>query len=196
MKAYGRILAAAMVISVAAYTSAHRCPASGRHSLYEGQFTKEMRAMQHGILRRHNHYRRLHGVPLLKNDEKLNRWAQGWAQHMANTEDFNHMNKTGIGENLYFESGHPSAAGIVDDWYSEICTYYYPSPMKENIIGHFTQIVWKASRRIGSGIARSRKGVYVASFYTPAGNYPDLMKENVPAPIAGRPSRRKCRAMK
>ncbi|KAH8022455.1 hypothetical protein HPB51_024554 [Rhipicephalus microplus] len=86
--------------------------------------------------------------------------------------------------------------GIVDYWYSEICTYYYPSPMKKNIIGHFTQIVWKASRRIGSGIARSRKGVYVASFYTPAGNNPVLMKENVPAPIAGRPSRRNCRAMK
>ncbi|KAL1431969.1 hypothetical protein MTO96_013722 [Rhipicephalus appendiculatus] len=177
-----------------------RCPVSGRRSPYQGQFTKEMRTMQQAILKRHNHYRRLHGVPPLRKDEKLNRIAQGWAQHMADIGDIAHLDKKGIGENVYSgSSGHPSstAKGIVDFWYSEICTYYYPNLMPQGMTGHYTQIVWKATRRIGTGFARGSNGdVYVASFYAPGGNWPGGHQENVPEPIAGRPSRRKCRAMK
>jgi len=36
--------------------------------------------------------------------------------------------------------------------------------------GHFTQVVWKASKEFGAGIAKSNSGNYIVGRYFPAGN--------------------------
>ena len=50
--------------------------------------------------------------------------------------------------------------------------------------GHFTQVVWKSSRQLGVGKAKSSDGrqVFVVCMYHPAGNYVGRYKENVSPP--------------
>ncbi|XP_075550570.1 Golgi-associated plant pathogenesis-related protein 1-like [Dermacentor variabilis] len=189
MGSFGRILALALVTAVIAYSSAHECTLTGRHGKYEGKFTREMRVMQKQVLRRHNEYRLLHGVPSLQLNNKLNRIAQGWAQHLADIRDLEHK---GSGENLYTgTSGMSNGEQIVDYWYSEICNYDYNNPKIDDSTGHFTQVVWKSTRRIGVGFAKGSDGKdYVACFYEP-GHYPDRVAANVRRPKNGIP--RKCR---
>lgn len=46
--------------------------------------------------------------------------------------------------------------------------------------GHFTQVVWKESQKLGVGVARSSSGrVYVVAQYTPPGNYLGQFQANV-----------------
>ena len=50
--------------------------------------------------------------------------------------------------------------------------------------GHFTQMVWKSSRELGVGKAKSRDGrqVYVVCVYFPAGNCVGQYGDNVVSP--------------
>lgn len=47
--------------------------------------------------------------------------------------------------------------------------------------GHFTQLVWKNTRRFGAGIAynRDRTKAYVVAQYAPSGNSPGQYRQNV-----------------
>ena len=50
--------------------------------------------------------------------------------------------------------------------------------------GHFTQVVWKKSKKMGIAKARTSKGkIIVVANYEPAGNWIGQYTENVPAPI-------------
>lgn len=53
--------------------------------------------------------------------------------------------------------------------------------------GNFTQLVWKSTKYLGIGSARSRAGkIMVVGNYEPAGNIIGCFKENVIPPIANR----------
>jgi uncharacterized protein YkwD len=56
------------------------------------------------VLAAHNHYRSLHQVPPVKINSKLNKFAQDWAEHLANKDTFAHsncdLNGTRLGENI------------------------------------------------------------------------------------------------
>jgi hypothetical protein len=49
--------------------------------------------------------------------------------------------------------------------------------------GHFTQVVWKSTSKLGIGIALSNEGkkAVVVAQYGPPGNYTGQFPENVPA---------------
>jgi len=52
----------------------------------------------------------------------------------------------------------------VNTWYSEIDNYSFKKHGKKSddgAIGHFTQLVWKKSVKLGVGIAKRRDGKYV-----------------------------------
>lgn len=47
--------------------------------------------------------------------------------------------------------------------------------------GHFSQVIWMASKEMGVGVASSRSGqVFVVACYDPAGNFLGQFRENVP----------------
>lgn len=105
---------------------------------------------------------------------------------MARTGTFEHRPQRKYGENIYMsyssdpshvESGRMS----VDSWYSEIKNHNFGSDSFNYNTGHFTQVVWRGSKELGTGIARSSQGnIYVVSNYSPAGNVQGAFLKNVP----------------
>ncbi|CAH0392347.1 unnamed protein product [Bemisia tabaci] len=136
------------------------------------------------VLAAHNHYRAAHGVPPLTLDEDLNALAQDWAVHLTQLGHMEHRDSE-YGENVYyFWSSDPdypvSGNDPVDSWYNEVKQYTYGT--EGSGTGHFTQVVWKDSQRLGVGIAKSNGHVYVVCNYDPAGNVGGMYAENVLQP--------------
>jgi len=129
------------------------------------------------LLNDHNDYRRAHNVPTLQMDSGLEDMAQKWAEELARTERIAHSPKPRImygkkvGENVY-EGGNALEASKL--WYCEVDDYKKnPNVWARNPdIGHFTQLVWKDSTKVGFGIATTSNGrkTYVVANYWPAGN--------------------------
>ncbi|KAH8037321.1 hypothetical protein HPB51_009876 [Rhipicephalus microplus] len=151
-------------------------PAAEEPDDFEGQFTPSMRKFQRQVLRVTNQFRRRHGVPILKQDARMNRYAQSWALVLALKDELQLRTKPKYGENTYKWWSTDMKAPItgkvpVTDWYNEIKKYNFSDPGFRSDIGHFTQLVWRGSRRLGTGIARSRKGnYYIVCEYEPRGN--------------------------
>lgn len=143
----------------------------------------------------HNDYRARHGVPALKVDDALAKSAQEWADN-GETRHSPRDWRNGAGENLFYTTercreDHLEEAARL--WYEEIYDYDYNHPDtvegddKEFAkgIGHFTQMIWKSSKKIGVGIANIDHGKWhclVVAHYSPAGNLLGSFKENVPPP--------------
>ena len=133
------------------------------------------------MLQMHNHYRARHSASPLTISQRLNHIAQGYADHLAATGKFEHSgNKLGnesTGENLYmqwisFGKVPVSARDAAKSWYDEIKLYNFRHPQYSEETGHFTQMIWKSTQRLGVGYALSSDGreVYVVTNYYPAGN--------------------------
>ena len=64
-----------------------------------------------------------------------------------------------------------------DAWYDEINDpgYDFNNPGYRNGIGHFTQMVWKSTEKLGCGVS----GEYLTCRYYPPGNYVGQFAQNV-----------------
>lgn len=135
----------------------------------------------------HNRVRAEVGVGKVTWSEDCARVAQEWADKLALSGDFQHRNhvggqwKTVYGENLAWGGGanYRSKNGI-DFWYAEKKDYTpgTPAPAHLNgpMIGHYTQMVWRKTERIGAGVAviqagRYKGGLVIVCNYDPPGNY-------------------------
>ncbi len=132
-------------------------------------------------LQLHNYHRARHCAPPLTISQRLNQIAQSYAEHLAATSTFEHSgNKLGneaLGENLYMQwisDGRVKASGraAVKSWYDEVALHDFDRPTFSKETGHFTQMVWKSTRKMGVGVAFSPDGreVYIVTNYYPAGN--------------------------
>lgn len=137
----------------------------------------------------HNDYRVQHGVSKLKLDAKLCSYAKDWATKLAKADSFEHRQNQDFGENLFCcWSSDPKAKcpgkKPVDSWYSEIKKYNFGSEPTSTASGHFTQLVWKNTKKMGIAKAKTKNGkVIVVANYEPAGNWIGQYKDNVPPPI-------------
>ncbi|XP_008203512.1 uncharacterized protein LOC103315588 isoform X2 [Nasonia vitripennis] len=151
----------------------------------DSQFAEE-------CLKHHNTLRALHNSPDLVIDIKLNDFAQDWALTLAGKDIFEHRKENNYGENLYVGYNSDPEWKLdpqvpVQSWYDEISAYKFGEPRPKNIaaVGHFTQLVWKGSEKLGVGRAVSKTGkVYVVCNYEPAGNVVGQFANNVTAPKA------------
>ncbi|XP_033733310.1 cell wall protein PRY3-like isoform X2 [Pecten maximus] len=139
----------------------------------------------------HNELRKKHGVPSLSHDKNLSKYAQKWAEHLAATNSFQHSDCQHEGERLgeniacKWSSGSADYSGkdVTEYWYSEIEKHDFGSEPRSLGSGHFTQVVWKGSKKMGIGKAKSSGGkVLVVASYHPAGNLVGSFVENVPRP--------------
>lgn len=123
----------------------------------------------------HNAYRQLHNTEPLTYNHDIAVAAQEYAQWMKDNDKFEHSareDRDFLGENLYWSTfqGMAERSDASDDWYAEVEYYNYDSPGDSTgVVGHFTQMIWKASLEIGCGIADE----FVVCRYSPAGNVGD-----------------------
>ncbi len=110
--------------------------------------------------------------------------AQAWSEHLASTGcNLMHSMGSGYGENLFWVSGsHPEPSYVVDSWYSEVDCYTYGTFMGTDVCtaacdssggcGHYTQVTWRNTQRIGCGMATCSGGAEIWTCnYDPPGNY-------------------------
>lgn len=115
-------------------------------------------------------------LPPLSFDAELARTAQDWSTRCV----FEHST-SGLGENLAIFSGADSSPDdVVDIWASERDFYDYDTNecAAGEQCGHYTQIVWRETERVGCGVSTcnfSELGGAEGSFwvcnYDPPGNF-------------------------
>lgn len=148
-------------------------------------FTSNQIRFQQETLASHNQLRARNCVPALALDDELSKTAQAYAEYLANNNKFEHS-QNGYGENLYAMSSSAPLANLAGSkatqaWYDEIKDYDFNKPGFSSKVGHFTQVVWKNSQKLGVGIAfanNDRKAVVVANYYPP-GNYMGQFPQHV-----------------
>jgi pathogenesis-related protein 1 len=89
-------------------------------------------------------------MPALVWDAEIAAVAQAYAERCV----FEHSGNE-YGENLYASAGQASTPQqVVDSWASEVAQYDYGSNGCSGVCGHYTQIVWADTRRLGCGVAQ------------------------------------------
>ena len=133
------------------------------------------------LLAAHNMERARIGVPALQWDPALAASARGWADELAATGRFEHSpdepGKPLQGENLW--AGTPRAyspEAMVGLWKAEKADYrpgVFPNNSRSGDIervGHYTQLIWSNSRRVGCATAVGRQEEFLVCRYSEAGN--------------------------
>lgn len=133
-----------------------------------------------GITELHNQVRRKIGLGLsdLVWDEQLARYAQEWADHLRDTNSCRMQHRTGkfdtngLGENLAAAVGKKMEPSLVlKYWADEVSLYHYATNTCRGVCGHYTQIVWRNTKRVGCGVASCGKSEVWVCNYDPPGNY-------------------------
>ena len=132
------------------------------------------------ILAAHNAVRMHAGVTPLVWDPALGNSAAAYARTLAFTNTFQHSDRKarrGVGENLWMGSrGAFSVERMVSDWASEQRLFragLFPAVSRSGNwadVGHYTQIVWPSTTRVGCAIATNARADYLVCHYSPAGN--------------------------
>ncbi|KAG2431310.1 hypothetical protein HYH02_013441 [Chlamydomonas schloesseri] len=131
------------------------------------------------ILEAHNWLRRATGVAPLVWDADLAASAQAWSNQCV----FEHS-RSGYGENLAlggFRTAADMARGVAL-WTGEVCEYDWTKPGFSMDTGHFTQVVWRNTQRVGCGFRPCEAGIagygsrsagagVLVCHYDPPGNY-------------------------
>uniref|UniRef100_A0A0D9V169 SCP domain-containing protein n=1 Tax=Leersia perrieri TaxID=77586 RepID=A0A0D9V169_9ORYZ len=133
---------------------------------------------QQDYVKLHNAARAAVGVGPVTWDTSVQAFAENYARQRAGDCKLIHSsNRDNLGENLFWGSAGKdwSAADAVQSWVNEKKDYNYGSnscaPGK--VCGHYTQVVWRASTKIGCArvVCSNNRGVFITCNYKPAGNY-------------------------
>jgi uncharacterized protein YkwD len=129
----------------------------------------------------HNQVRRDVGVAPLQWSKELAAYAQEWADHLAAKScTMAHRPRTGewaqqFGENIFWGSNNTySVKDACLSWYSEKKDFTGPvfTGNEASVVGHYTQMVWKSTTKVGIGVAQcSGGGIIIVANYDPPGNY-------------------------
>ncbi|TNN28512.1 Cysteine-rich venom protein TEL1 [Liparis tanakae] len=90
--------------------------------------------------------------------------AQRWANtcSMKHSPDSNRVISTsGCGENLYMSSVQNPWSDAVQSWYDEVKDWRYGvGSTNGGVVGHFTQLVWYRSNKVGCAMAYCPNSYY------------------------------------
>lgn len=147
------------------------------------------KTFQKQILAAHNCYRSKHeNTPVLTWSSAAASHAEKWCAYLLKYGVFKHSSGSGFGENLGMAGGggignDPSKQGssTVKRWYDEIGHYDWNKPVYSSKVGHFTQVVWKNTSKVGCGYATNgeKSKIYICCNYDPPGNYKGQFEANV-----------------
>lgn len=132
------------------------------------------------ILAAHNAVRTRAGVAPLTWDNALGTAAAIYAAQMAMSGRFQHSDRSarrGTGENLWMGThGAFSVETMVGGWASE--KRFFAAGMFPNVsstgdwedVGHYTQMIWPTTTRVGCALASTPRIDYLVCRYANAGN--------------------------
>lgn len=142
-----------------------------------------------GGLKAHNGYRSKHHDDNLVWSDTLAAKAQKLAEALADKKSLEiakDLEKEGMGENVAkvwatFKNAGEAATKM---WYSQSENYHFDDPHLDENTGQFAQVVWKSTKELGMGVAKSiddvnNKYVYVTALYSPPGNIEAVLRQNV-----------------
>ena len=134
------------------------------------------------LLAAHNRERAEIGVPALEWDARLAADAANWAQALAETNSFEHSRADPTdpdvqGENLWAGTrGAWAPEEMVGLWISEKRDYragIFPAVSRSGQlerVGHYTQVIWRDTRKVGCAIARGAEEDILVCRYSTGGN--------------------------
>jgi hypothetical protein len=128
----------------------------------------------------HNQLRARAGVQPLYWDRALASSAEAYASQLARTGQWQHSppeNRPGQGENLWMGTrGGFTIDQMIGSWAAEGRMFRpgrFPDVSRTGDwgqVGHFTQMIWPGSVRVGCGLRSSVRFDYLVCRYSPAGN--------------------------
>lgn len=145
--------------------------APGRPAVDEASF----RAI---VLQAHDRERREVGSQPLEWDDALAVDAASWADHLARTRTFEHCSDAGCptgeqGENLWMGTrGAYRLEHMLKGWSEEKTLLARMSSWEDDYhaVGHYTQMVWHSTTRVGCAIGSNRSDEFLVCRYMEAGN--------------------------
>lgn len=160
---------------------------------------------QTAVVDHHNLHRSNHSAPALQWDTTLAQYAENTASGCVFAHDMN-QGDGGYGQNLasWGTSGDmddlknkAAAQGVTNQWYNDEMNNWSsygqdnpPSGQDLNSFGHFTQLVWKSSTKIGCATVKCPAGTvlslpswYTVCNYNPPGNFGGEYGVNVLKPL-------------
>ncbi|WP_296702998.1 CAP domain-containing protein [Algoriphagus sp.] len=133
---------------------------------------------QKKVLDAHNSLREEVGVSPLEWSVELAEKAKNWADKLAlkNQGDDWFLEHSGPGENLAggYVTGDAPEIRVLTGWGGEKTDFDSPSKKCLELIkcGHYSQIVWRNSKKVGCAVAANENGKYIlVCNYDPPGNY-------------------------
>ena len=138
----------------------------------------------------HNLLRAQHGSPPLVWSDSCALTAQSYAQYLIDHNLFKHgmkVDATGapVGQNLAWSSNRTwDPSNAVQKWYDEVSLYNFGNPKFSPSTGHFTQVVWKDTQKVGIGKASNALRTIVVAHYSSPGNVTGKFASNVLAHTA------------
>jgi len=143
-----------------------------------------------GMTEAHNRLRAMvpasPALPPLTWSVELAATAQAYSDQLASTGCGLSHSTTDYGENLYWQRGLTvTASDVAESWYEEVMCYT-PGPfmrgdmcdmactdaMNASGCGHYTQVIWRNTQRLGCGVAVCPSGAEIWTCnYDPPGNY-------------------------
>jgi uncharacterized protein YkwD len=137
---------------------------SRSRTMTAGGFSKEMLAA-------HNNIRAEMELPPLQWSSELAAYSKKWADLLIANNRAEHNSKSPYGENILVTGLGSTPSKVVTEWASESQDYTYRSNACKGICGHYTQLVWRSTRKVGCAMAHNdQREIWVCS-YDPPGNF-------------------------
>jgi uncharacterized protein YkwD len=135
-------------------------------------------AQANEFVMQHNYWRDEVNSPNIVWSQELADFAYDWAKHLADNDLFEHRQNNNYGENIFMcyscTDKTYTPAKVVDNWADEKALYHGETISNTNYMnfGHYTQIIWCTTTKVGCGMAQTKNGnMVVVCNYSPAGNY-------------------------
>jgi pathogenesis-related protein 1 len=145
-------------------------------TIRSGEASSRSRTMTVGGLARemliaHNNIRAEAELPPLQWSSELAAFSQKWADYLIAKNKAAHNSNSPYGENILVTGLGSTPSTVVMEWASESQDYTYRSNACNGDCGHYTQLVWRSTRKVGCARAlNGQREIWVCS-YDPPGNY-------------------------